>query len=627
MNAINSPETSFGRALRRQLLHAHRRYLLLAAAFSAVINLLYLTPSIFMLQVYDRVVPTGGKVTLLLLGIVALGGLALLSFLDWMRARVLLKASAHIDSLLAGPVLAEVLSRRTISRVDRAQAMREIDALRSVVTGGAITALLDMPWTPIFLVTAFLLHPWLGVFTTVSAIFILALAAASERAVHRELEQANNASSTAYARQAHFAMYSNEIRALGMVAAMRATALADREEVERVSFRAGLRINGYASVAKFFRMFAQSAALAVAALLAINGSITAGVITVGTLILGRALQPIELLVGSWKSLIRAQTALEALEKIGTGRNEREYTRLPDPVGAINVERLTVATPQGDRVALSDVDFSVAPGEILSVVGHSGAGKSTLLRALVGSAKVVRGNIRIDGAQISDREPDHLGRLIGYLPQERVVFTGTVKENISRFDTTLDVVAEKIDAGVIQAAMRAGAHEMILALPQGYDTPLGNDGAGLSSGQAQRISLARACYGEPRIMVLDEPCANLDAEAKLALLKLLQANRREGVTTVLSSHDGEIVRAGDTVLLLAAGRVARIEPISSNSGQVIRQGERAAPANHGTRSPMSQQATSSNRGERPAAPEQEVATVAAPESAAGQGERRDEGRDA
>lgn len=572
METANQP----GQALRKRLLGAHRSYLLLAATFSAVINLLYLTPSIFMLQVYDRVVPTGGTVTLLLLSIVALGGLGLLSFLDWLRARVLLKASAHVDALLSGPVFTEVLSRRSLSRVERGQAMREIDALRAIVSGGAITALLDMPWTPIFLIAAFLLHPWLGVFTLFCAVIIFLVAIASERAVHRQLEQATMASAIAYARQAQFTAFSGEIRALGMVGAMRAAALSDREAVESSSHETGMSTAGYASLAKFIRIVAQSAAIAVAALLAINGSITAGVITVGTLILGRALQPIEMLVGSWKGLVRANTALAALEKVLIGADRRDYTALPDPVGSLSVERVTVTTPQGDRVALSEVSFAVPAGEILSVVGLSGAGKSTLLRAIVGGAEVVRGTIRIDGAQTTDWQPERLGRMIGYLPQDRVIFTGTVKDNISRFDTSLGIDPARIDADVIRAAMRAGVHEMILRLPEGYDTPLGNDGAGLSSGQAQRIALARACYGDPRIMVLDEPCANLDAEAKLALVDLIQANRRDRVTTILSSHDREVVGVGDKVLLLAGGRVARMEPIPNAPGELSQQGDRPAP---------------------------------------------------
>ncbi len=563
VTSINS-----GMTLRRDLLRRYRPYVVLAAWLSGIINLLYLIPSLFMLQVYDRVVPTGSMLTLALLVGIAMAGLALLSMFDWLRTRILLKAAARVSDDLLGPLLDTVLSQRSLTRTQRLTVFRELETIRSTLSGGAIIALFDAPWIPIYIIAATLLNVWIGAFTLVLSIGITVLAWTNERAVHPLYQASTEASARANARQMHIASFALEVRALGMVRTMQAAIRNLRADGEAALAQASFTAAAHSGLARYVRLSAQSIALALAAFLAVQGSLSAGAITVAMLLLGRALAPIELLVGSWRGIIRAQTALAALETVLRSSDRRVYTSLPPLRGAVSAEQLHISTPDDRRIVLRDVTFAVEPGDALALIGLSGAGKSTLLRALVGVLPAASGTVRYDGAALTDWEPETLARQIGYLPQDHVIFAGTVKDNIARFDPVLAAGGTACDADVIAAAMRAGAHEMILRLPAGYDTMLGHDGIGLSGGQAQRVCLARACYGNPRVMVLDEPCAHLDTEGKAALLALIQANRRDGVTTIFSSHDRAIVGAASKVMMLRDGRVVPPGEAVRSANQVI-----------------------------------------------------------
>lgn len=545
----------------RDALRACRVHFLWAAFFSALINLLYLTPTLYMLQVYNRVVPTGGMATLLLVSAIGLAGLAVLGALEWLRSRLLVRASARFERQLAGAALDAVLSQRHLSRLDRSEAMREFDTVRQALASPGLLAALDAPWTPIYIVAAFLLHPALGVLTIAGGVVLLALAWANEIATHAPLQQANDAAVTAYAHGTHVTAYAAEVRALGMRRALAGRQMMHRATVSRLQMKASFAAGNYSSAIKFIRLTLQSASLGLGAYLVVRGMMSGGAIMAASLLLSRALAPIEQIVGAWKALVLARGAYDKLNALFDDYSERVPTRLPDPTGRVQVEQLTIMTPQDDRIAVEGATFTVEPGEIIGVVGLSGAGKSTLLRALAGSTVPSRGTVRFDAASSQDWDPEELARHVGYLPQEFVLFPGTVKDNISRFAIDVGANIAAIDAAVVRAAQTIGAHEMILRLPQGYDTPIGMGGVGLSAGQTQRIALARALFGDPRILILDEPNAHLDAEADQALRKLLVRMRAARCTVILAAHSGDLLASVDKLLLLQNGRVARFGPIS------------------------------------------------------------------
>ena len=545
----------------RAALESCRPHFVAAAAFSALANILYLTPSIYMMQVYDRVVPTGGLVTLVAVSIVAAAGLATLSALTWLRARLLVRASARLDAELAGPILRVIVARPGLSQLERAQAMRELDALRQGVSGPAAAAVFDLPWAPIYILVSFLLHPALGIFSLCSTLVLLLLAWSNERAIHAPVGAAGQATNAAYARQLQISAYASEIRALGLATALAEVQLAERAEVNRLQAKVSFTGNDHGSLVKFVRLCLQSGALALGAVLVVDGAVSGGSIFAASLLLSRALQPIELVVASWKPLLQSRSAYEKLFALFAGPAPREHTSLPAPTGAIQAERLTVLAPASERVALSEASFSIGSGEIIGIVGSSGAGKSTLLRALVGASPPARGHVRLDGASIADWDPEQLARHIGYLPQNFIMFPGTVKENISRFRGQLGEDAQALDAATIAAAQAIGAHEMILRLPQGYDTRIGSGGIGLSAGQAQRIAIARALFGDPKLLALDEPTAHLDAEAQHAFIRKLSQLRGQGTTVLFATHSSDILASADRLLVLREGRVERLAALA------------------------------------------------------------------
>lgn len=547
---------------------ACRRHLVAAALFSATVNLLYLTPTIFMLQVYDRVVPTGDALTLLFIALAALMGFALLAMLDVLRTRLLVKTGARLEANLAGPALEAVMTRANLSRVERNEALADLTRLREMLSGPAVVAACDAPWTPIYLIAATAIHPLLGLFTLVAGAILLALAWTTERRTARALAEAGAAAGIAQARQAHVTAYAAEARAMGMVPGLSAALMADRTATVERQTRASLGSAGYGGFTKFIRMVSQSGALALAAWLAVDGSISAGAIFAASLLLGRALAPLELLIGAWKGILRGATAYGRLKALLPAADASEPVRLPECEGRYDLEALTVATPQG-RVALAEVSLRVASGDIVGVAGLSGAGKYSLLRAMAGAAPAARGAVRLDGAALGDWHPAQLGGAIGYLPQDFVLYAGSIKENIARFGYAAGGDPETLDAQVIEAAQAIGAHDMILRLPNGYDTMVGPGEAGLSGGQMQRIAIARALFGNPRVLLLDEPSANLDADANAALIELIGKLRERHVTTLIATHDQTLLLAVDKIILLAGGRLAKYGPLREQTAAPAR----------------------------------------------------------
>lgn len=556
-----------------------RPMLACAALLSGIVNLLYLLPTLYMLQIYDRYVPSGNGATLLLVSLMGGVGLVTLAALDWVRGRLLVRVSARFDRVLAGPTLMAALAGTSATRVDRGEAMRDFDMLRQMIASGAMIALFDAPWAPIFLLFAFLLHPLLGAVTLTGAIVLIVLAWGNERATHSGIADANAAAAIAYVRQAQVAAHAEQVRALGMAKGLVAVALAERDAVSRAQLDASFAGGRYAALIKFFRLVFQSGALAVGAWLAVTGRISMGAIIAASLLLGRTLAPIEQLVAAWRPIVRAMEARKRLEALLGGSVASAATILPEPIGRIAIEALAIAGPDGRASILGGISALIEPGAMVAVAGPSGAGKSTLLRALAGAAEPAAGAVRFDGVKLRDWDRDQLARHIGFLPQTLALLPGTVKENISRFSGTAEEGAAAIDAAVMRAAAAIGAHEMIGRLPNGYDTVIGAGGVPLSAGQMQRVAIARALFGDPRILILDEPNAHLDADAYAALgaaLAMLRENKR---TIIVAAHGAELIRMADKLLVLAEGRLVRFGDgpgvVQAGVGEVSPAGARRA----------------------------------------------------
>lgn len=538
---------------------ACRTHFLWAAAFSALVNVLYLAPTLYMMQVYDRVVPTGGMTTLALITVVAVLALGTLSALDWLRQRLLIRAGLRLDNLLAGQVFARILDFRGRSSAE--QVTREFDNVRAAVSGQGALSVYDAPWTPLYLACCFLLHPAIGLLTLVGGVVLFVLAILNERDSRPRLKRAIQSTSAAYAAQEGVAGQAEVVRALGMRQASVNKQVARRRTA--ISQFADAQITGgkYSGIIKFLRLAMQSLSLGLAAFLAVKGQISPGSIIAASVLLSRAVAPIELLVGVWPSLTQARTSWRAIIHlfVETADAQRPRTTLPNPVGLLQLENVTVRFPDTDAVQLRDVSFRLSPGEMLGVVGPSGAGKTTLARIIAGAIPPTLGAVRLDGADFSARTSDDLARHIGYLPQSPSLFAGTITENISRFAIETGATREDVDLRSVAAAQAAGAHNMIQKLQHGYDTMLGPFGTGVSAGQAQRIALARALYGDPVIMVLDEPNSNLDQDGEIALMNAMLAASGRGAAVVVIAHRAGILSRVDRLLMLRDGMIATEGP--------------------------------------------------------------------
>jgi len=537
-------------------LQACRRHFVAVAAFSALLNLLFLVPMLYMLQVYDRVIPTRGSLTLFFLTLVLLFGLITLAMLDYVRSRLLVRASIRLDRQLAGVLLDTSLARRdkTFDAVAR-QAMREFDTLRQALTGPAIIALCDAPWSPIYILVCLLIHPFIGLLVLVGALLLAFVAFRNQRETGEPLQRAHEAAARAYASQEQVLAGAENVRALGMRQAMVRRHLAERDSMMAEQTAASFAASRYVTISKFLRLSLQSLALGLGAWLAIHNDISAGAVFAASFLAGRALQPIEQILSTWRSIDQARTAYDKLNSLlGARESETALTQLPPPAGRVDVNQMWVANAAGDGAVLSNISFQLQPGEVIAVVGPSGAGKSTLLRMLAGAGRPDRGTIRIDHANMLDWDPERLAPYIGFLPQDVSLFAGTVKENIARFQDGSDAENGEIDAKAIAAAKTCHAHELILGLPNGYDAMLGWGGRGLSSGQAQRIGLARALYDDPPIVLLDEPNAHLDATGEGQLIETLLALKGRKAGVMIVAHRMGVLSAADKILVLRDGQI-------------------------------------------------------------------------
>lgn len=547
--------------LRRDAIAAIRRHLVFAFAFSALVNILYLSPTLYMLQIYDRVLPTGGGLTLIFVTLVIFLALAVLAMLDNLRTRLLVRSGMALDQKFAGEVLSRQMTARLEGRQPRAfQAMRDFDLVRQTMSGAPIIALFDAPWTPVYLLFCFMLHPALGALTLLGGIVLTTLAVLNERATKTRLQKAQEVNNRAYAVQEATASQAEVVRSLGMRQALINRQLSERGQGLALQAQAQFTGGVYTGSIKFFRLFLQSLALGVGAWLAIERQISAGAVIAASVLLSRSLQPIEQLVGSWATIVAARGAYGHLAQLFNDiPPEQPRTQLPAPCGALEMDRVGIRAPGRQEVILKGVSLAVQPGEIVGLMGPSGAGKSTLARIAAGALTPEVGSVRIDAADLKDWEAERLARFVGYLPQDSGLLAGSVKDNISRFESWRGVEADEVDELTIKAAKAAGVHELILRLPEGYDTQLGLGGRGLSAGQAQRVALARALYRDPHILILDEPNSALDAEGEAALLKSLRAARERGAAVLLVAHRSGVLGVADKLAVLRDGLLDAFGP--------------------------------------------------------------------
>ena len=528
---------------------------IVAGLFSLASNLLYLALPIYTNQVYSRVLYSHSGSTLIILTIGVLFVFLISGLLDHYRGEVLTNFSIAFDNELASPTFAALFDL-VVRRLggSHAQALRDLDTVRASIAGPAVGVLFDLPWMPLFLLLLFVIDPWIGALTLAGGVVLLILAIMQDRATHSALKEANAAAIKSYGFTDQALRNSEVVRALGMLPTLGAAWAQFRRLSMRMTIVSNLRGSFYSNAIRFVRMFIQVGTIGLGAFLVIEGTISPGILFANMILASRALAPFERIVGSWKMLFEASQAYSRLAKV---LDEFEppvpTTQLPVPQGRIAFEGVSFATSGASQLILAGASFVIQPGEMIGVIGASGAGKSTLLRLLVGIWKPTAGTVRLDGADVYSWDRADFGRHVAYQPQDTELFAGTVRNNICRFQVDAD------DADIVKAAQMAGAHELILRLPKGYDSELGEAGSILSSGQRQRVGLARTLYGDPKVVVLDEPNANLDTEGEAALALAITGMRERGVTIVMVSHKPSVLAQADKLMVVRSGRVERFGP--------------------------------------------------------------------
>jgi PrtD family type I secretion system ABC transporter len=531
-------------------LASYRSIVISVLIFSAVINILMFVSPLYMLQVYDRVLHSRSEMTLLMLTLIAIGMLMTYGLLEWLRSRVLVRAGLRFDDMIAKGVFSRVITMTMRNPQARSEfALTDIDKLREFLTGSGLIAMCDLPWMPVFLAVCFYFHPLIGWIAVGGAVIIFGLAIANELVTKKLLSQASNHSQSAQ----HFSNTTLQnvevIRALGMENDLRARWSGFHKDTLETQALASDRAGALLSASKFVRMSLQILILGAGGYLAIQNLISPGAIIAASIMMGRALQPVDQVVGQWKQFVGARQAYGRLKKIFIDvPEETSPMELPKPKGKVSVEQLMVVAPGTRTPLVQGVTFNLEPGEVLSILGPSGAGKSTLIRSLVGAWPALSGAIRLDGSELNHWSQNDLGAHLGYLPQNVELFAGSVAENIGRFRE--GATAEDI----IAAAKLSRVHEMIQSLPNGYETQIGVGGRQLSGGQRQRVGLARAVFGLPSVVILDEPNANLDSEGEEALAHAVSDLKKQGVTVIFVTHKIALVAQSDKTLVLNGGKM-------------------------------------------------------------------------
>lgn len=558
-SALRSSRTATHRVLYSELgaaLAGCRGIFLGTAFFSAISNVLMLTGSFFMLQVYDRVLPSRSVPTLVALTILVVILFTAQGLLDFIRGRLLVRTALVLDEALSERVYeaAVQVPLRLGNKLDATQPVRDLDSIRSFLSGAGPVALFDLPWVLLYFAVIYLFHPLLGLVALSGGVFLVGLTLITELRTRGPLKAATE---YAIARHRLTEAGTRNAEVLAAIGLRRRLGSRWREanrayinEQQRASDVAG----GFGSISRVLRMMLQSGVLAVGAYLVLSQQATAGIIIAGAILTARALAPVDLAIANWQGFVNARQSWQRLSKLlAQLPASKPPMRLPAPTGTLTVESASVAPPGERTLATHDVTFALTSSQGLGIIGPSGSGKSSLARAMVGVWPLVRGRISLDRATLDQWSPEDLGRHVGYLPQDVELFAGTVAENIARFDEEADAQA------ILAAAQLAAVHELIVSLPKGYETRIGEPGAELSPGQEQRIALARALYGNPFLVVLDEPDASLDMEGQQALAKAIAGVRARGGIVVVISHRANVLEGVDLLLAMQRGRMIAFGP--------------------------------------------------------------------
>ncbi len=543
-----------GASVLRDTFRRCRPALLFAVLFSSAINLLMLVPPLYMMQIYDRVLNSRSEATLVALTVLTLGAFVAMGLLEVIRSRILVRVSARLDTLLS-PLIFDAVFRNHVRTIGgaRTQPFNDVATMRQFVAGRGLFAFFDIPWTPILLLILFLLHPLLGLLSLGGGMILVILAFATERTTRTRLAVATR-NSVAAANFAETSLRNGDaMTAMGMLEAIKTRWMRRHNESLRLQSGASDWAGILTNATKVVRIALQSLMLGAGALLAIEGKISPGLMIAASIIGAKSLAPVDALIGNWDQVVAAQLAWRRLRALlDTVADEPDRMALPTPKGQLSVSAIVAAPPGAAAAVLRGVSFDLQSGEALGILGPSGSGKSTLLRVITGVWPAASGTVRIDGAELSQRSRDALGPHMGYLPQDVDLFDGTVAENIARLGP-VDPEA------VVDAAQRAGVHDLILSLPQGYDTPIGESGNRLSGGQRQRVGIARALYGTPALCIFDEPNSNLDEAGEGHLIQALLHLRETKRTAIIIAHKPSILNHVDKIMILQAGQVAFLGP--------------------------------------------------------------------
>ncbi len=526
-----------------------RRLILAVFVFSVVVNLLMLTGPLYMLQVYDRVLGSRSEATLVALSVLVVFLFLMMGILDHVRGRIMARIGARFQDRLDRRTFEAALRRSQMAPGDPAAiaAQRDLESLQRLWASPVLLALFDIPWTPLYIAAIFVFHFWMGWLAVLGGAILIAMTVMNQRATKTPLNRANSATLAAERFAENLKAESEVVQALGMQGAgfdrwqrARGAALAETMSAADIG-------GGYSTLTKTFRLFLQSAMLGLGAWLVLQQELSAGAMIAGSILMGRALSPIEMAVGQWAVVQRAQEGWNRLAELYTRvPKEAPRTRLPRPRALLEAQNLTVVPPGEQAAVLRMVSFRLEPGQALGIIGPSGSGKSSLARAITGVWRPAGGKVRLDGAALEQYDPDTFGSYIGYLPQRVTLFEGTIAENIARLQGNPD------GAKVVEAAQRAAAHDMILRLPEGYDTRVSALGGRLSGGQIQRIGLARAMFGDPVILVLDEPNSNLDNEGSVALNIAIKTMKEQGKSVIIMAHRPAAIQECDLLMVIEDG---------------------------------------------------------------------------
>jgi len=531
-----------------------RNAFITVAVFSGFLNVLMLTPSLYMMQVYDRVLGSRNEATLWVLTLLVVGAFVFMGVLEAIRTWVLVRVGARFDATLNTRVFNATFERSLMQAgSNAAQPMHDLNTVRQTITGPALLTLFDAPWMPVYLVVISLFSIELGLFALVGALILGALALLNEKISKPRLDEAQKYSAQSQLALTNHLRNAEVIEAMGMLPSIRQRWHGLHQKQIQLQAAASDQAAVMGGLTKFVRITMQSLSLGFGALLVLEGRISPGSMIAASILVSRALAPVEMLVGNWKQIITGRSAYARLQMLLNAHPARQYgMSLPAPTGAMRFEGVSTAAPGSKQAILKNLSFAIAAGECIAVIGPSGSGKSTLARLMVGVWPALAGTVRLDGADLYRWSKDELGPHLGYLPQDIELFDGTVAENIARFG--------EVDSDlVIAAAKRAGMHEIILRLPKGYDTPLGVGGSALSGGQKQRIGLARALYGDPALVVLDEPNSNLDEQGERALTETIRDLNAKGKTTVLITHRMSALSVVQKIMVLSEGTLKAFGP--------------------------------------------------------------------